>query len=51
MAVENKHLFKSHNFTPPSAAQDAILRLVSDWVRVACGWKTIAPTLQLWPKL
>ena len=43
------YLTKFHNLTEPSCPHDAIQQLVLSNCRVACGWKTMAPTLQLWP--
>lgn len=43
------YLFKVHSFTDPSAAQDARSHTRSPSLRVAWGWKIIAPTLQSWP--
>ena len=39
-----------HKHTEPSAAQEANEREDESMERFAWGWKTIAPTLSLWPE-
>lgn len=49
--IKKPYLSRSHNKTLPSLAHETIQGADVSKSRVALGWKMIAPTLSLWPKI